>query len=422
MRRHIYTGAMGATYFSLMGGILFNYFGKSIGVSDFQWGLMGGISSFLLASQLLSAHLTQRVGRRKFLWFVTALAGRVVRTLGVVVALWFWYAGYAQAAIILIAMICLSNLFDAMAGPPWLSWLADIIPRDVHGGFWGRRTAWVALAVICAALSAGLLMDWVPQTTKLQAVTGIFLFAGFIGIVDILIHGTIPEPAMELSARNHFLHDVLAPLRDRGFRPWLVFNVCWTFSMTLGGSLANLYFLTGLNLRQHLLGGMVVLTVFQLVGGMLTSGWSGRLVDRVGIKRVMGWGHTFWSILPLFWILASPATALLWLAVSSMVGGVSCTAASNATNKLITRYRPPAETAMYVAVSACLGSLAAGVGAITAGTVLRVFETWHQNVGSWTFVNFHILFVSSLCLRLLTTALLLPRINNLEAAPRPSEA
>jgi len=47
---------------------------------------------------------------------------------------------------------------------------------------------------------------------------------------------------MALPTERHYLRHLLAPLRDRGFRPWLTFSFCWTFAMTLGGSLSLVFF------------------------------------------------------------------------------------------------------------------------------------------------------------------------------------
>jgi len=99
MRKHIYTGVMGSIYFTLISGIFFVYYGNRLGMSRFQWGLMGGISSFLLTAQILSAQITQRTGRRKLLWFVSALAGRGMRLVGILLGLWMWQAGWSHAGI-----------------------------------------------------------------------------------------------------------------------------------------------------------------------------------------------------------------------------------------------------------------------------------------------------------------------------------
>jgi MFS family permease len=412
MRKHIYTGAMGSTYFALVSGIFFVYYGTRIGITRFQWGLMGGISSFALAAQLASALVTQRLGRRKLLWLVSAMLGRAVRLMGILGSLWLWHEGSRWAAVALIGGICTANFFSAVATPPWMSWLADLIPEREHGGFWGRRAAWIALSVVCATVPASLLMDRVPEVWKLHTAVAIFVGATVLGLIDLIIHGTLPEPAMELPERNHVVEQLLAPVRDRGFRPWLVFNLCWTFSMTLGGSLATIYFVEELGIRKNFLGGTIVLTVVSLLGGILTAPGTGRLVDRAGPKRVLTYGHLFWALLPGFWLMASPRTALVWLGLASLTSGIASSAAVTAANKLITRFPPAQDRAMYVAVSSCLGSLAGGIGAIAAGTLLRALEGWSFTVWSSSFGAFHVLFVASLALRMASAVLLIPALRD----------
>ena len=413
MRKHTYTGAMGNIWGLLISDIFFVHFGTAIGLSPFQWGLMAGISSWLIASQCLSAFLTGRTGRRKLIWFSFAVVDRALRLAGILIAVWMWRSGLPHAAAVLIVAVCLANLFGNMAAPPWFSWLADIIPEDQHGAFWGRRAAWIAVSVILVLVPAACIIDRIPPNHKLHALVALFVLATVVGILDLVLHGTIPEPAMTMPGRDHLLSQILQPVRDRQFRPWLTFNMCWTFSMTLGGSLAILYFLDDLGISSNFLVGIIVLTCFSLVGSLATGRWSGALVDRLGVKRVLFWGHIFWGLLPGFWIFPTPATAFLWLGVSSIVGGTSSTAATTAANKLITRLPLPEHRAMYVAVSTGLGSLAGGLGALAAGVILRFLEGWSVSTPWLAFGGFHVLFVSSLVLRLAFALLLIRRIPEL---------
>ena len=419
MRKHIYTGAMGSLYFALVSGIFFVYYGGAVGMSRFQWGLMASLSSLALVAQLVSALVTQRMGRRKLLWFVSALAGRTIRLAAILTALVLWRSGSTLAPVALIAGIVLANLCSAVGVPPWMSWLADLIPEREHGGFWGRRDAWIALATALALVPAAILLDVIPDAWKVYAAVAVFAVATVVGILDLVIHGTLPEPEMALPEREHPLVHLLAPLRDRGFRPWLLFNAAWTFSMTLGGALATVFFIEELGLGKNLVGGTIVLTVFSLVGGMLTASWTGRLVDRVGPKRVMFGGHLLWALLPGFWLIATPGTALVWLGVASLVSGTASRAAVTAANKLITRFPPAEERAMYIAVSSCLGSLAGGIGAFVAGAVLRSFATEVVQVAGLALGGFQVLFIASMVLRLASAAVLIPLIRDPEAAPGP---
>lgn len=420
MRKHIYTGAMGNVWATLISGLFFVYFGTTVGVTEFQWSLMAGLSSWLISAQLVSAILTERTGRRKVIWFAFAVAERTLRLVGILLALWLYSHNHGWSALVLIAAVCLANFMGTMSSPPWLSWLADIIPEDRHGSFYGRRSAWIAVAVVAVVVPSGYLLDRIPEAHKLQAVTLVFVGATVIGLLDLLIHGTLPEPPMELAPRTHVIQAVLTPLRDPAFRPWLIFNGCWTFSMTTGGVLATIFFVEDLQLKKNFLGGAVVVTSVGLVGSVITGQWSGRLVDRLGPKRMLYWGHMVWASLPLFWVLATPATALAWLTAASLVGGSSSTAANTASNKFITRFPPPEKRAMYCAVSSSLGNIAGGIGVILGGWIIESLKTWHIELGGWTFGPFQVTFVVSSLLRFLAAGFLIRNLPERTALAEPS--
>ena len=175
--------------------------------------------------------------------------------------------------------------------------------------------------------------------------------------------------------------------------------------------MAAIYFLEELGIKDNFLGGTIALTCFALLGSLSTGRWSGGLVDRVGTARVLFGGHIVWSMVPLFWLLASPRRVLLWLGLPSLFGGVASTAATTAANKLITRLPPPEFRATYISVSTSLAGLAGGLGVVTAGTILRCLGDWTLEVAWVDLGAFRLLFIASLCLRLASTLFLIRRID-----------
>ena len=409
MRKYTYTGAMYSIWMMLIGGLFFTQFGNTVGLTEFQWGILAGLSSWLVLAQLLSAVIAQRTGKRKKLWFWLAVAERGARMIGILLALWLWRAGLPHVGIVLIVTVCLSNLFGRMAEPPWLSWMADVIPEDSHGSFWGRRSAWIAFSVIAVTVPAAWLIDAVPAKHKINMMLAIFVVATVIGLLDILIHGTIPEPEPAAAQHKNFFHEILKPIRDRGFRPYLVFHAFWSFGLYLGGALCTLYFLKELGFSEDLFGLTLALTCFAFVGG-LTGWWSGKLVDQLGVKRILFWGHLAWSLMPALWLMASPGDALYWLGAASLISGIAMSAATTAANKLVTRLPRPEFCAVYVAVSSSTGSLAGGCGAIVAGYILYAFGESAVTTPLGDLGGFQVIFLISLCLRLASTVLLIPRI------------
>ncbi len=143
-----------------------------------------------------------------------------------------------------------------------------------------------------------------------------------------------------------------------------------------------------------------------LASTMLTSARMGMLIDRLGVKPVLILSHFIWAILPGFWVIATPGTALFWLGICFLLGGGGSAAAVNAGIKMMTRVPPPEHRTMYIAVTGCVSNLSGGMGAFVGGWFLSAYAG-HQ----WTFwgkeyIPFHVLFVVSLLLRLLVWLLL----------------
>jgi MFS family permease len=406
MRKHIITGAMGATYFSLVTGIYLASFGTAIGMAYWQWGLLGWASSLTIASQLGSAWLVSRTGSRKWLWYVTAMASRLLRAAALATAFLLFGSVPAAARWMFIAILVVSDIFGSLATPPWFSWLACIIPREQHGRFMGRRSAWIALTNVTVVIPIGLLVDRLGVEQQLPVLMCVFAFALVVGVVDLLIHRTIPEPAMRLPPGSPFRHEVTLPLRDHKFRGWLLFHACWSFSMMFGASLANVHFVENLGIRKNMFGGSFVLIALPLLATVVGGRRLGVLVDRYGVRRTLRWGHGAWAVLPLFWILARPSTALYWLAASSVTAGLAVTLAANSATKLITRLPRAEHVAMYVAVSSCVGSLAGGAGPLLSGLALSLAREASWRIGGVTFIGFHLVFAVSLLARSLSTLLL----------------
>ena len=257
---------MGTVWGTLISGILFTWFGNTIGMSQFHWGVLGAVGAWVVLLQPVSALLGARLGSRKLVWYWFALGERVVRLAALAGAWLAWRAGLPSAWVILVALVSLSGAAGSMSSPVWWGWLATLIPREIQGSFWGRRDTWTSIAVAAVILPTTFLIDQIPAGAKPVAVFSVLMATSVIGILDILLHAAIPEPPMPVSDRSGSMARVLKPLRDRRFRPWLVFIVAWNLSMSLGGSLCMLYFMENLGLKDNLLGGAVALNVVSTAG------------------------------------------------------------------------------------------------------------------------------------------------------------
>ena len=401
MRRHIYTGAMGATYWNLTNGMFLVAFGNAIGVSVTQWSVLSAVCCFALSAQLVSAYFTERYGYRRLVWFVSEFSNRMLRGIGFFISFMLFLHGHVYAAAtVLVGMLCLANFFMAAGHPPWFSWLTDLIPEKIQGTFWGRREAWVCLAALGMMLPASYALDRMPEELKPHSLSIIFAVGLIIGTIDVCLHRQIPEPAVQTYNNGAFHRYIVQPLKNADYRRWLTFNTCWNFSQMIGGALATVYFVEDLRIRDNFFGGALVLVAVPLAATMLTTRWTGRLVDKLGVKRVLIVSTLMWAIMPVFWIVATPATAMFWLALSSIVGGISFPAATNAGNKLITRLPAPNKRPIYIAVNACLANIGGGLGPLVGAFFLETLKGHTWTIAGYVLIPFQMLFALSLALRL----------------------
>ena len=418
MRKHIATGTMGSTWGTIITGIIYVYFGNAIGLTRLQWGILGAVTSLVVVMQPLGTLLAERVGSRRLVWFWTSLADRALRMIGIVGAFLLWRAGSTAGYLVFMAAVCLGPFIGNLSPGPWYGWLCTIIPQEMQGTFWGRRDSWTSLIVILVTLPSGLLMDLVPRDAKLETSMLILVAVSFLGFLDLLIHVTLPEPPARPAPPRGIFAGVLTPLRDRGFRPWLVFTACWNFSLLLGGALAPLYFMENLGFKDNVLGGMIAVTILGLLGTLLAARGVGRMVDRRGVKWVLSWAHLLWSFVPAIWLFALPGSSVLWVGLAGVVGGVFSAAAANASVKLAIRFPAPEDSGMYMAVSTMIGSLAGGLGTLTAGVFLNVMGPWSLRLFGLVVSAFPLLFAGSTVLRFATVFLLLPRVHATPSAQR----
>jgi hypothetical protein len=421
MNTHILTGAMGTAWGTLLTGIIYVYFGNAIGMSQLAWGVLGGITSWVVVVQPLGAILAVRSGSRKRVWFWSALADRLLRLAGVIGAFLLWQAGHPLAFLVFAAGVSAGTLVGNVSIGPWYGWLSTIIPPEVHGTFWGRRDSWVSLAVMLVTLPSALLMDRIPPGMKLGAAALILLAGSLIGYLDLFLHARIPEPPFPAEPRYGSLADIVSPLRNRGFRPWLVFTGCWNFSQGLGGALCTLYFMENLGFKNNLVAAMVSVTILGLLGTVLVARGAGRMVDRIGIKRVLLLSYFFWTLIPFLWLFATPGSALLWVGLGGAIGGIVSASANNAGVKLVTRFPSPRESGMYMAVSSMVASICGGLAAVSAGAFLNALGGWTATIFGLVVSSFPLLFVISFVLRMVTTLVLIPRIRVTGAPPEQDQ-
>jgi predicted MFS family arabinose efflux permease len=133
------------------------------------------------------------------------------------------------------------------------------------------------------------------------------------GVMDIILFLRVEEPPNAVMPGEPVLKTILAPLKDRDYRPFVVFSCVWAFVVMFAAAFMQVYLLKVLKLTVwH----ASIMWCVCGIGIVLTSAQWGRLADQhghrpilaicIGLKSMIVWPSA--SLLP-----GRPCGFCLWL-------------------------------------------------------------------------------------------------------------
>ena len=260
---------------------------EAIGASGVLIGAVTTIRLLGTAVQIPSALMAESSGSRKRFFGVTGLTHRV---------LWFavaglalcWHPGAWWVPLATIAIVGISDILGQGAGVTWYSWMADIVPDETSGRFWGRRLSIVTLAGLCGMGLAGFLMDCFkhPATGKTtpQGFALVFGIAAICGVTDIAFHLIAKEPMPGKHPPHHgLLKRILTPLRSRNFRLLLTSMGIWNFASIMIITFGYVYVKRGFPVTYSQVS---ALGIAYALGGAATGFVLGSWIDQIGARKV----------------------------------------------------------------------------------------------------------------------------------------
>lgn len=276
-----------------------------LGASGFQIGLLAAVMQFSVLAQLPAGVLLEKILVRRHYW--AGIAG-FHRVLWLTPAILPFLPVSGSARIwTLIAAVAVSSTAGNGASVLWFSWMADLVPNEVSGRFWGARQSVVMVAFVLGALFSGRVLDVYSGGGAGGSMTGfviVFGLAAVMGLADVVTHWFVEEPvASDGSEPQRPAEQARLAWRDRDFRCFTLSMGFWMFAMGLTGSFGLVY-------MREIFGAsyssLAALSVAASLGALCAGIPMGILIDRIGARTVA-------SLI----MIAGPATgSLAWLFMS----------------------------------------------------------------------------------------------------------
>ncbi len=358
-----------------------------LGASPFEISLVGSVPLLAQITNPFAAYFAALVGRRKILAMIFSAVGRL---------LWLFAAFLPHLPVAesirpmsLVLLVLISSIFQSAAGTLWTAWMADVVPQNVRGRYFGIRAGVVGVVGVVANLAAGWFLDTVREPLNFQIIMGVAVLSAIVGVVLYAFHYEPPVIGKQLGFRATFIE----PLRHANFRRFLVFAVYWQFAVMLAAPFVMAYFLDEAKLGFR---NVAYWSVIIGVVGLFTTTLWGRVADRVGNKAVIAIGTVLAGVaMPGSWILLGLTGNIWFFWLSAVFDAMAWGAIGPAIFNLALASSPQTGRAAFIAIFGLLTGAAGFIGGLLSAPLLKLFEFLEFTLGGVSWTAFHWLFVLS---------------------------
>lgn len=372
-------------------------FYKELGANELHFGLIGGLPIFMLSFQFVGAFLTNRVRKRKFLFMILIIAGRMVYIPIALMPLIF--PGIATNLIlwIIIAMIALSSAMSNTTGPLWFSWMADLVPRRVLNHYWGTRQSWMFFSWSATFIWIIIYTYFFEMPIKyafpLIAIPGVIA-----GLIDILLFIWVDEPANTITHDISFLQTLMEPLKHKDFRSFLIFISSRSAALLCAAAFMQIYLLKVLQIDVWKLS---LIWAFAGMGMILSSKKWGKTADRLGQKPIIIFCTMLKPIITVVFIFLTAENTIWLLPLFFLFDGFWNAGNEIAINGYMLKVSPRKNRSMFIAAVIALSGICGGIAAIIAGIFLKSISDLSWNFAGKVWNNYQILFLLSFIFRII---------------------
>jgi len=412
LQASLFEGATAEVFGACAGGGVLTAWALHLGASPLVIGLLGALPVACNVLNLPAAWLTHVVGRKRL-----AVAAVGASRLAYVPLVAFPFIPLADATRLrlFIALVAVTAILAVIGNNAWIAWMGDLVPAQVRGRFFGRRTMFLTLAGAISALAAGVALDTLsPHGWKGETLAGLAAVACLAGLVSIWLLRRQHEPAAVSANAEHGGWAALAAcLGDRTVRPYLWYQLAWHAAVASVAGFISFHMLVNLRMGFTLVAAHgVAVAVVRIVAAPL---W-GRAVDRLGARPVLVLCSFGVAAVPAIWMLPTPEW--LWpIALEALVSGVLWGGHGIASVDLSVALAPRRGRPFYLAAFATAGGLGFAAASILAGLLASLLPAQFLLLGlSWTAI--HVLLLISALART-AAALLAVRIHEHNARGVP---
>ncbi|MCY4623478.1 MAG: MFS transporter [Chloroflexi bacterium] len=354
----------------------------ALGANNLQVGIVSAVPFASLVVQLPAILIIERFRARKAIGLPAWLLAQLLM-IPVAAVPFFIDVPSSLAVTTVIFLLAFRGLFAPMWITAWMSWMHDLVPQQLLGGYYGRRLAASTAVLAVLGLGASFFISWWEGRAPAGEETfgySLFFIVGALtlGIIGPAMVARAKEPLMPAApdAKQSPISVLTEPLRDKNFSQLLRFLWVWGVASNIAIPFFVVYMLTDLKLELPVVMALVVLSNITHV--LFVRVW-GPMADRVGSKTVMSLSASLFLLVFLGWVfvahtekhvLTMPLLIMLNAFVGIARGGIFLTI-----NTLSLKIAPDQKATAFLGVASIAAYASMGIGPIIGGYLADYFAT-----------------------------------------------
>jgi MFS family permease len=396
----------GSSYAAML-GLTQNFttpFALVLHATTMQIGFLTSIPGFATAfTQLAAPGLAERAGSRKrmiltaafihaLMWVPVFLIPYLFRSAGV------WW---------LIGLVTICFVTDSMSFPPWGSMMADLVPEELRGRYFGfRGRIAVFITLVFSLLAGGILQVFTGNVFIGFAI--LFGGATVFRLLSFFFVSRMYEPPITRERDNApSVIQIVKTLGTSNLGRYMVFVGLIYFGMMISGPFFSVFMLRELHFNY--LTYTIVISATVVANFFFLPFW-GRRADRAGNMKVVQITSWLMPIVPLLWLISANPVFLVF---ANIVSGFTWSGFNLSTVNFVYDASEPGNRTKQLAVFNSIAWLAICLGALVGGYLI-------PHLPHMLGYQIRTLFTISGVLRAIAVLLLLYTLHEVRNVPRLS--
>lgn len=390
-----FDGAFATAFGTLIGGsFLVGYIKAELpgGRADLWIGFLTAIPSFLGLIQIPGSIWGRSFPSFKSFIRIPAFIWRCLHLPLVLLPL---LAIYSEVKLgIILGCLSLAAAIINIVNPIYTDWLAEMVPANSRGAYFGNRNAVMSAVGSSVGLLGGVIVDVLRRHGYVNygysVIFGIALLCVFTSWFFFCQMQDIPRPNPVKQSIGEGIRGFAVPFTDREFRKVLLFLVVFIWGQAMAGNLWSAFAFESLKFSQT---EMQCCSLTYAVGYIVFSKPFGYLADKYGNKPILAVSGFGMLLSPVAWLLSRPTVGpdplpfnLILLISCHFLMGANFSGVAICQGNLLLSTAKQSSRATYIGAGLATQSFIAGLAPVVGSILLNWGRNFFTTFAAYQFV------------------------------------